>query len=111
MDTVLIQGDKAHQIWRGQYVDDLRERFHPDLVANMREVSEGTVQEGDLWDGSIFKSRPPPPPRDFDGEADVLVSYVDISATIQVLAGHLGMRPVELQNEIRAKVKAILQQQ
>lgn len=63
IDTVLIQHGAAHEIFRGSTLDDLRSRFHADLIAQMVEVPANSVNENDIWDGAHFSPPPPPPPR------------------------------------------------
>lgn len=59
-DCVLIQEERAHEIWRGVARADLIGRFTPDLIARMVDVPEGTVRTGYLWNGTQFS--PPPSP-------------------------------------------------
>jgi hypothetical protein len=49
MDVILIIENRAHEIWRNATLDDMRSRFHPDLVALMVERPAGSVNEGDTW--------------------------------------------------------------
>lgn len=49
MDVILIIENRAHEIWRNATLDDMKPRFHPDLVAKMVERPAGTVTEGAAW--------------------------------------------------------------
>ena len=58
-DSILVQNNKAHQIWRGLDKTAIPE-FHPDIVDQIVERPDGEVNEGDNWDGSVFTPEPPP---------------------------------------------------
>lgn len=79
-DTVLIQHGKAHEIFAGRTLAEMALRRHPDLVAAMVEAADGSVEVGDVWDGSAF-SRPVPPVlprgRDVFAEIDALMADVE----------------------------------
>lgn len=58
-DVVLVIGGKAHEIWPGQTLAGLEERYHPDTLRKAVEVPSGTVTVGDLATGK--KGFTPPP--------------------------------------------------
>ena len=61
LDVILIQNGRAHEIWRGKTLDELRPLYHADLIAQMVERTTGTVNDGDVWDeGTQTFSAPAP---------------------------------------------------
>lgn len=48
-DVILIQHGRAHEIWRGKTIEQLRPIFHADLVAQMVEQPTYTVDIGDAY--------------------------------------------------------------
>lgn len=56
LDVILIQHGRAHEIWRGKTLDELRPLYHADLVAQMVEMPADSVQSGWLWNGTTFSS-------------------------------------------------------
>lgn len=51
LDVILIQDGRAHEIWRGKTIDQIRMLYHVDLVAQMVERPADTVNEGDEMPG------------------------------------------------------------
>lgn len=61
VDSVLIQNERAHQIWR----DTSKASLPPmtaELLAAVIEAPADTVNEGDLWDGAAFSTPAPARP-------------------------------------------------
>jgi hypothetical protein len=55
MDCVLVQDNRAHQIWRDTQAASLTHQFAPPVVAAMVDVAtSGVVQVGDHFDGEVF---------------------------------------------------------
>ena len=73
VDSILVQNGKAHEIWRGIAKSDLPP-LHKDILANIVEAPDGTVNEKHLWDGTKFSAPPvpipPPPKRNLEAELD-----------------------------------------
>ena len=63
MDVILIQAGRAHEVFRGSNLADMKGRFTDDLLGNMVEVPTGSVDVGYIWDGRTF-ARPTPAPID-----------------------------------------------
>jgi hypothetical protein len=81
-DTVLIQYAKAHEIFVGKTLEEMAQRRHPDLVAQMREVADGTVQVGYDWNGSTFTA--PAAPVQPPATGDILLAPATIASFASV---------------------------
>lgn len=47
-DCILIQNNKAHEIWKERTLNALP-KLHSDLLKNIVEVSSESVSYGDIW--------------------------------------------------------------
>ena len=61
LDVILIQNNRAHEIWRGKTINDLRPLYHVDLIDQMVERPAGAVNEGDEWDAETETFTAPAP--------------------------------------------------
>ena len=99
MDCVLIQNEKAHQIWRNATKASLHGTVTSELLNTIVETA-GPVQEGDLWDGRAFVSPPPPlPPPD---------PHVTRMMTAMLWAILKQMYPVDTDAQTRTKCSGAL---
>ena len=92
-DSILIQNGKAHEVWRGIAKADLPS-FHRDLVKQIVEAAEGTVNGGDIWDGASFSAptAPVPPP------------VLTRAEKFDKVAETQGLTPDELVAEMKARL-------
>lgn len=56
MDCVLVQNNKAHEIWRNTTKTALAGKFSVELLAEIVETT-GAVDVGFTWDGATFKGQ------------------------------------------------------
>jgi hypothetical protein len=93
VDSILIQNGKAHEIWRGTAKKNLPP-LHADLVAQIVEVPDDTVNGGDLWDGKVFTVPPTPIPERVKTRSE---KFDDVAAKS-------GLTPDELIAEMKTRL-------
>ena len=64
MDCVLIQNNKAHEIWRKTTKASLEGKYTSSILSAVVETQPDSVQQGYVWDGVSFSAPPPPPPNE-----------------------------------------------
>ena len=55
MDCVLIQNNKAHEIWRNTSKTSLAGRFTQEIYDTIVDVNDNLTQPGDVWNGASFQ--------------------------------------------------------